>query len=66
MEKLIIFLFMLIMILVFIILGMVVLFYLFFVLVYIFELLVGGLMVSFGIIVGINVLLIVIIYFFCR
>ena len=56
----------LIMILVLTILGMVALFYLLFALAYILEPLVGGLMVSFGIIAGINVLLIAIIYFFRR
>ncbi|EXZ83844.1 hypothetical protein M069_1793 [Bacteroides fragilis str. B1 (UDC16-1)] len=45
---------------------MVALFYLLFALAYILEPLVGGLMVSFGIIAGINVLLIAIIYFFRR
>ena len=49
------------MILVLTILGMVALFYLLFALAYILEPLVGGLMVSFGIIAGINVLLIAII-----
>ena len=65
-EKLTILLSTLIMILVLTILGMVALFYLFFALAYILEPLVGGLMVSFGIIAGINVLLIAIIYFFRR
>ena len=65
-EKLTILLSTLIMILVLTILGMVGLFYLLFALAYILELLVGGLMVSFGIIAGINVLLIAIIYFFRR
>ena len=64
-EKLTILLSTLIMILVLTILGMVALFYLLFALAYILEPLVGGLMVSFGIIAGINVLLIAIIYF-CR
>ena len=63
-EKLTILLSTLIMILVLTILGMVALFYLLFALAYILEPLVGGLMVSFGIIAGINVLLIAIIYFF--
>ena len=65
-EKLTILFYTLIMILVLIILGMVALFYLLFALAYILEPLVGGLMVSFGIIAGINVLLIAIIYFFRR
>ena len=60
-EKLTILLSTLIMILVLTILGMVL-----FALAYILEPLVGGLMVSFGIIAGINVLLIAIIYFFRR
>ena len=54
-EKLTILLSTLIMILVLTILGMVALFYLLFALAYILEPLVGGLMVSFGIIAGINV-----------
>lgn len=65
-EKLTILLSTLIMILVLTILGMVALFYLLFALAYILEPLVGGLMVSFGIIAGINVLLIAIIYVFRR
>ena len=65
-EKLTILLSTLIMILVLTILGMVALFYLLFALAYILEPLVGGLMVSFGIIAGINVLLIAIINFFRR
>ena len=65
-EKLTILLSTLIMILVLTILGMVALFYLLFALAYILEPLVGGSMVSFGIIAGINVLLIAIIYFFRR
>ena len=65
-EKLTILLSTLIMILVLTILGMVALFYLLFALAYILEPLVGGLMVSFGIIACINVLLIAIIYFFRR
>ena len=65
-EKLTILLSTLIMILVLTILGMVAPFYLLFALAYILEPLVGGLMVSFGIIAGINVLLIAIIYFFRR
>ena len=65
-EKLTILFSTLIMILVLIILGMVALFYLLFALAYILEPLVGGLLVSFAIIAGINVLLIAIIYFFRR
>ena len=65
-EKLTILLSTLIMILVLTILGMVALFYLLFALAYILEPLVGGLMVSFGIIAGINIILIAIIYFFRR
>ena len=65
-EKLTILLSTLIMILVLTILGMVALFYLLFALAYILEPLVGGLMSSFAIIAGINVLLIAIIYFFRR
>ena len=65
-EKLTILFSTLIMILVLIILGMVALFYLLFALAYILEPLVGGLMVSFGIIAGINIILIAIIYFFRR
>lgn len=65
-EKLTILLSTLIMILVLTILGMVALFYLLFALAYILEPLVGGLMVSFGIIAGINIILIAIICFFRR
>ncbi len=65
-EKLTILLSTLIMILVLTIFGMVALFYLLFALAYILEPLVGGLMVSFGIIAGINIILIAIIYFFRR
>ena len=63
-EKLTILLSALIMILVLIILGMVALFYLLFALAYILEPVVGGLMVSFGIIAGINVLLIFLVIIF--
>ena len=56
-EKLTILLSTLIMIVVLIILGMVALFYLLFALAYVLEPLVGGLMVSFAIIAGINVLI---------
>ena len=65
-EKLTILLSTLIMILVLTILGMVALFYLLFALAYILEPLVGGLMVSFGIIAGIIVLLIAFFFFFRR
>ena len=65
-EKLTILLSTLIMILVLTILGMVALFYLLFALAYILEPLVGGLMVSFGIIAGINIILIAVINFFSR
>ncbi len=54
----------LIMVLVLIILGMVALFYLLFALAYILEPLVGGLMASFAIIAGINVLLIALVIIF--
>ena len=54
-EKLTILLSTLIMIVVLIILGMVALFYLLFALAYVLEPLVGGLMVSFAIIAGINI-----------
>ena len=54
----------LIMILVLIILGMVALFYLLFALAYILEPLVGGLMSSFAIIAGINVVLIALVIIF--
>lgn len=63
-EKLTILFSTFIMIFVLIILGMVALFYLLFALAYILEPLVGGLMVSFGIIAGINVLLIAAIILF--
>ena len=52
------------MVLVLIILGMVALFYFLFALAYILEPLVGGLMVSFGIIAAINILLIAIVIIF--
>ena len=52
------------MILVLIILGMVALFYLLFALAYILEPLVGGLMSSFAIIAGINVVLIALVIIF--
>ena len=58
-EKLTILFSTLIMVLVLIILGMVALFYLLFALAYVLEPLVGGLMASFAIIAGINVLLII-------
>lgn len=57
-EKLTILLSTLIMVLVLIILGMVALFYLLFALAYVLEPVVGGLVVSFAVIAGINVLLI--------
>ena len=63
-EKLTILLSTLIMVLVLIILGMVALFYFLFALAYILEPLVGGLMVSFGIIADINILLIAIVIIF--
>ena len=65
-EKLTILLSTLIMILVLTILGMVALFYLLLAWAYILEPLVGGLMESFAIIAGINIILIAIIYFFRR
>lgn len=65
-EKLTILLSTLIMILVLTILGMAALFYLLFALAYVLEPRVGGLMVSFSIIAGINILLIAIIYLFRR
>ena len=63
-EKLTILLSTLIMIVILIILGMVALFYLLFALAYVLEPLVGGLMASFAIIAGINILImaLVIIY----
>ena len=63
-EKLTILFSTLIMILVLIILGMVALFYLLFALAYILEPLVGGLMSSFAIIAGINVVLIALVIIF--
>ncbi|MEG1546598.1 MAG: phage holin family protein [Bacteroides sp.] len=63
-EKLTILLSTLIMVLVFIILGIVALFYLLFALAYILEPIVGGLTMSFSIIGGINILLIVFIAIF--
>lgn len=63
-EKLTILFSTLIMVLVLIILGMVALFYLLFALAYILEPWVGGLMASFAIIAGINVLLIALIIAF--
>ena len=63
-EKLTILFSTLIMVFVLIILGMVALFYLLFALAYVLEPLVGGLMVSFGIIASINVLLMAIIIIF--
>ncbi len=63
-EKLTILLSTLITILILVILGMVALFYLLFALAYILEPLVGGLMISFTIIAGINVLLIALIAIF--
>lgn len=63
-EKLTILLSTLILVLVLVILGMVALFYLLFALAYILEPFVGGLMVSFGIIAGLNVLFILTIYIF--
>ena len=65
-EKLTILFSTLIMILVLIILGMVALFYLLFALAYILEPLVGGLMSSFAIIAGINVVLIALVIIFCN
>ncbi len=63
-EKLTILLSTLIMVLVLVILGMVALFYLLFALAYVLEPLVGGLMASFAIIAGINVLLMVLVIIF--
>lgn len=63
-EKLTILLSTLIMVLVLVTLAMVALFYLLFALAYILEPIVGGLMVSFAIIAGINVLLIAVIFIF--
>lgn len=63
-EKLTILLSTLIMVLVLVILSMVALFYLLFALAYVLEPLVGGLMISFAIIAGINILLIVAVIIF--
>lgn len=63
-EKLTILLSTLIMVLVLVTLAMMALFYLLFALAYILEPIVGGLMVSFAIIAGINVLLIALIFIF--
>lgn len=63
-EKLTILLSTLIMVLVLVILSMVALFYLLFALAYVLEPLVGGLMTSFAIIAGINILLIVAVIIF--
>lgn len=63
-EKLTILLSTLILISILIMLAMVALFFILFALAYILEPLVGGLMVSFGIIAGINILLIIGIYTF--
>ena len=65
-EKLAILLSTLIMVLVLIILAMVALFYLLFALAYILEPIVGGLMISFSIISGINILLIIAVIIFRR
>ena len=63
-EKLTILLSTLIMIVVLIILGMVALFYLLFALAYVLEPLVGGLMASFDIIAGINILMMALVIIF--
>ena len=63
-EKLAILLSTLIMVLVLVILAMVALFYLLFALAYILEPIVGGLMISFSIIAGINILLIIAVIIF--
>ena len=63
-EKLTILLSTLIMIVVLIILGMVALFYLLFALAYVLEPLVGGLMASFAIIAGINILIMALVIIF--
>lgn len=63
-EKLTILFSTLIMVLILIILGMVALFYFLFALAYILEPIVGGLMISFAIIAGINILLIALIIIF--
>ena len=63
-EKLTILLSTLIMIVILIILGMVALFYLLFALGYVLEPLVGGLMASFAIIAGINILIMALVIIF--
>lgn len=63
-EKLTILLSTLIMVLVLVILSMVALFYLLFALAYVLEPLVGGLMTSFAIIAGVNILLIIAVIIF--
>ena len=63
-EKLTILLSTLIMIVILIILGMVALFYLLFALAYVLEPLVGGLMASFAIIAGINILIMALVIIF--
>ena len=63
-EKLNILLSTLIMIVILIILGMVALFYLLFALAYVLEPLVGGLMASFAIIAGINILIMALVIIF--
>lgn len=63
-EKLTIIFSTLILVLILITLGMVALFYLLFALAYVLEPLVGGLMTSFSIIAGINILLIILIAIF--
>ena len=63
-EKLTILLSTLIMIVIVIILGMVALFYLLFALAYVLEPLVGGLMASFAIIAGINILIMALVIIF--
>ena len=63
-EKLTILLSTLILVLLVVILGMVALFYLLFALAYVLEPLVGGLMVSFAIIAGINVLIMALVIIF--
>lgn len=63
-EKLTILISTLIMVLVLVILGMISLFYLLFTLAYILEPLVGGLKISFAIIAGVNILLILLVFFF--
>ena len=65
-EKLTILLSTLIMIVILIILGMVALFYLLFALAYVLEPLVGGLMASFAIIAGINILIMALVIIFSK